>query len=52
MSAEPLVIDAYDPGWPREFERLRQRAMTVLGDVALAIEHVGSPAVPGLAGKR
>jgi GrpB-like predicted nucleotidyltransferase (UPF0157 family) len=51
MGAEPLVIHAYDPGWPGEFERLRQRALTVLGDLALAIEHVGSTAIPGLAGK-
>jgi GrpB-like predicted nucleotidyltransferase (UPF0157 family) len=51
MGAEQLVILAYDPRWPREFERLRQRALTVLGDLAVGVEHVGSTAVPGLAGK-
>jgi GrpB-like predicted nucleotidyltransferase (UPF0157 family) len=51
MGAEQLVVRAYDPRWPREFDRLRQRALTVLGDLAVAVEHVGSTAIPGLAGK-
>ena len=51
MGAEQLVIHAYDPRWPREFERLQQRALTVLGELAVAVEHVGSTAIPGLAGK-
>ncbi len=51
MGAERLVIRAYDPRWPREFERLRRRVVAVLGDLAVAVEHVGSTAVPGLAGK-
>jgi GrpB-like predicted nucleotidyltransferase (UPF0157 family) len=50
MTAEPLV-SAYDPGWPLEFERLRDRALSVVGDLAVAVEHVGSTAVPGLAAK-
>lgn len=45
-----IVVD-YDPEWPRIFERLRARLLPALGDVALAIEHVGSTAVPGLAAK-
>jgi GrpB-like predicted nucleotidyltransferase (UPF0157 family) len=32
-------------------ERLRGRAATALGEVAVSIEHVGSTAVPGLAAK-
>jgi len=51
MGAGELVIHAYDPRWPREFERLRQRALTALGDLAVAVEHVGSTAIPGLASK-
>jgi GrpB-like predicted nucleotidyltransferase (UPF0157 family) len=41
----------YDPEWPGEFERLRDRAARAMGEVALSIEHVGSTAVPGLAAK-
>ena len=37
--------------WPDEFERLRARVAGAVGDVAVAIEHVGSTAVPGLAAK-
>ena len=37
--------------WPAEFERLRTRAAGAVGDVAVAIEHIGSTAVPGLAAK-
>ena len=39
------------PEWPLEFERLRDRAGAAVGELAIAIEHVGSTAVPGLAAK-
>lgn len=44
------VVD-YDHAWPVVFETLRARLTVALGDVAAAIEHVGSTAVPGLAAK-
>lgn len=49
--SDAVVIVEYDPAWPSEFVRLRDRARAVLGDLAIAIEHVGSTAVPGLAAK-
>jgi GrpB-like predicted nucleotidyltransferase (UPF0157 family) len=48
---EPVVISDYDPLWPEQFEQIRATIAAVLGDVAVAIEHVGSTAVPGLAAK-
>ncbi|MFL5952644.1 MAG: GrpB family protein [Gaiellaceae bacterium] len=48
---DPIVIVDYDADWPDEFERLRARAASAVGKLALAIEHVGSTAVPGLAAK-
>jgi GrpB-like predicted nucleotidyltransferase (UPF0157 family) len=48
---DAIVIVEYDPAWPQEFARLRDRAQDALGDLALSIEHVGSTAVPGLAAK-
>jgi GrpB-like predicted nucleotidyltransferase (UPF0157 family) len=48
---DPIVIVEYDPAWPVEFERLRTHVAAAVGDVAVAIEHVGSTAVPGLAAK-
>jgi GrpB-like predicted nucleotidyltransferase (UPF0157 family) len=46
----PLVVD-YDPAWRDRFEELRTRLSPCLDAGALAIEHVGSTAVPGLASK-
>jgi GrpB-like predicted nucleotidyltransferase (UPF0157 family) len=45
-----LVVD-YDEAWPRRFEELRARISPALAGVALAIEHVGSTSVSGLAAK-
>jgi GrpB-like predicted nucleotidyltransferase (UPF0157 family) len=47
----PVEIFEYDPDWPVQFERIRRAISSVLGDVALSIEHVGSTSVPGLAAK-
>jgi GrpB-like predicted nucleotidyltransferase (UPF0157 family) len=47
----PVVIVDYNPLWPEQFEVLRSRLANVLGRIAIAIEHVGSTAVPGLAAK-
>ena len=49
--ANPAIVVDYDPGWPELFQFLRKRIADALGDMAAAIEHVGSTAVPGLAAK-
>jgi len=41
----------YDPAWATEFTRVRERVRKALGETALAVEHVGSTAVPGLSAK-
>ncbi|HVH14278.1 MAG TPA: GrpB family protein [Candidatus Angelobacter sp.] len=46
-----LVLVDYDPAWPRLFARESERINSALGRKALAIEHVGSTSVPGLAAK-
>jgi GrpB-like predicted nucleotidyltransferase (UPF0157 family) len=48
---DPIEIVDYDAAWPQEFEQLRDRAAAAVGELAVAIEHVGSTAVPGLAAK-
>ncbi len=45
-----IVVD-YDPAWPARFEALRSRIAEAVREIALAIEHVGSTSVPGLAAK-
>jgi GrpB-like predicted nucleotidyltransferase (UPF0157 family) len=47
----PVTLVAYDPAWPARYERERARILAALGDRVLAIEHVGSTSVPGLAAK-
>jgi GrpB-like predicted nucleotidyltransferase (UPF0157 family) len=47
----PVVVLAYDPDWPGRFQSLRKRIADALGNMASAIEHVGSTAVPDLAAK-
>jgi GrpB-like predicted nucleotidyltransferase (UPF0157 family) len=47
----PVVLSHYDPAGPRLSEREAGRILGALGDAAMAIEHVGSTSVPGLAAK-
>jgi GrpB-like predicted nucleotidyltransferase (UPF0157 family) len=49
--ARPVDIIPYNPAWPLIFEGLKGVYARALGPLALAIEHVGSTAVPGLAAK-
>jgi GrpB-like predicted nucleotidyltransferase (UPF0157 family) len=44
------VVD-YDPAWPGLFAREAGRIRAVLGNRVLALEHIGSTSVPGLAAK-
>jgi len=46
-----IALVDYDPAWPAQFERIAARLRAALGEAALAIEHVGSTSVPGLAAK-
>lgn len=46
-----VVLDEYDPAWPTLFSRESKRIRSAMGENALAIEHVGSTSVPGLAAK-
>jgi GrpB-like predicted nucleotidyltransferase (UPF0157 family)/RimJ/RimL family protein N-acetyltransferase len=46
-----VVVREYTCQWPLAFEYLRVRLLSAVGDIAVAVEHVGSTAVPGLAAK-
>jgi GrpB-like predicted nucleotidyltransferase (UPF0157 family) len=46
-----LVISDYDARWPGRFAELGARIRSALGTAALAVEHIGSTSVPGLAAK-
>jgi len=49
-----ILVVEYDPAWPERFELLRGEyaaALAAAGVPVVAIEHVGSTSVPGLAAK-
>jgi GrpB-like predicted nucleotidyltransferase (UPF0157 family) len=53
-SSEMLTIKVvpYEPSWSEHFQRIRSQLENVLTDVPIiAIEHIGSTSVPGLAAK-
>jgi GrpB-like predicted nucleotidyltransferase (UPF0157 family) len=49
-NVEIIVVD-YDPDWPRRFDLEHAKIAAALGERALAVEHIGSTSVPGLAAK-
>jgi GrpB-like predicted nucleotidyltransferase (UPF0157 family) len=51
VEAPAIVVVDYDPAWPERFRREAAKIRAALGEAALAIEHIGSTAVPGLAAK-
>ncbi len=46
--ASRIEVVAPDPSWPEQYERVRELITTALGDRVLALDHVGSTAVPDL----
>jgi GrpB-like predicted nucleotidyltransferase (UPF0157 family) len=46
-----IEIVSYDPSWPERFAEVTGTLRRSLKDVAVRIDHIGSTAVPGLAGK-
>jgi GrpB-like predicted nucleotidyltransferase (UPF0157 family) len=49
-----ITVVEYDPAWPERFDALREeyaKAMSAAAVPVVAIEHVGSTSVPGLAAK-
>ncbi len=47
---QPVIIFDYDPMWPHVFSKIAE-PVAALGELALAIEHVGSTSIAGLAAK-
>lgn len=51
MGKKHIVVQPYDESWPADFEKIKAELLAALGGVAVAIEHVGSTSVKGLAAK-
>jgi GrpB-like predicted nucleotidyltransferase (UPF0157 family) len=48
---QPVEVVDYDADWPRRYAEERDRIAAAIGEAAVAIEHVGGTAVPGLPAK-
>lgn len=48
---EPITVTDHDPAWAGSSVVLADRVRRALGDRVLALDHVGSTSVPGLAAK-
>ena len=46
-----VEVVEYNPSWPVLFEKERKLLQNILGDILVAIHHIGSTAIPGLAAK-
>ena len=46
-----ITVTEYDPLWPKKFQAESRPIRSILADNCLAIYHIGSTAVPGLAAK-
>ena len=48
---EEIVLRPYNGGWPARYEREKALIADAMGEALIAIEHIGSTAVPGLEAK-
>jgi GrpB-like predicted nucleotidyltransferase (UPF0157 family) len=51
INSSPIVIETYNPQWPKKFSREAFMIRLMIARYTTAIEHIGSTAVPGLAAK-
>ncbi|MNZ37283.1 dephospho-CoA kinase/protein folding accessory domain-containing protein [compost metagenome] len=51
MQQKEVIIEEYNNNWPDMFSELKVVLQNQLEDLAMAVEHVGSTSVPGLAAK-
>ena len=46
-----FIVSPYSPAWPKLFEAIREELLLAFSPTVVAIEHIGSTSVPGLAAK-
>ena len=51
IESPTIVVMDYDPAWAERFRQEETKIRAALGEATLAIEHIGSTSVPGLAAK-
>ena len=51
MRTKNVVVLPYDNTWKTDFEKIREEIQSVIGNLIIGIEHVGSTSVEGLSAK-
>jgi GrpB-like predicted nucleotidyltransferase (UPF0157 family) len=51
LPSKSVVIEPYDPEWPRLFEEERRRIVAATGHIVAGVHHVGSTSIPGMSAK-
>ena len=51
MRTKKVVVVSYDKSWKTAFEEIKQELESVIGDLIVGIEHVGSTSVEGMSAK-
>ena len=51
MRTDKVVVLPYDRAWKSDFEKIKAEIENALGDLIIAIEHVGSTSVEGMSAK-
>ena len=46
-----VTVRSYDPSWPADFALIAAELGAALGDIARAVDHVGSTSIPGMSAK-
>lgn len=46
-----VIVSPYSPEWPNRFRKVRDELLPAFAPLAVAVEHIGSTSVPGLAAK-
>ena len=46
-----VIVSEYDPAWPDMYQQEKEQIVRILGENCLAVYHIGSTSVPGLAAK-
>ena len=46
-----VFVSDYDSSWPKKYQKERSLVSRILGNNLIAIYHIGSTSVPGLAAK-
>lgn len=51
MRTQKVIVTPYDPAWKSDFEQIKREIESVLGNLILGMEHVGSTSVEGMSAK-